>query len=336
MYDRQQGITCVPVCCELSVNVRFGQAARAHARLSRAAHGVPRADVAAPLCIPPILSRRRRKAATGPRSTRSSNPAGRAESNHFLYGNRCGRSSRWVGSLSHQVPRASQVAYERPASHAGRPLESRRGDPPMTTFDIGELAVSRVEERLGAGFQPNVLLPDWNKVAIEPHLSWLVPNYYDPKEDKLVSSLHSWVIRTKHHTILIDTCAGNHKDRPSFPRFHMLNTPYLDRLKAAGVDPAKVDFVLCTHLHIDHVGWNPQRANGRWVPTFPNAKYVFSKVDRDFYDPATGEGGKAGEGPKIWADSIQPVIESGQAMAIDMTHKLGDGLLIEPAPGHTP
>jgi len=206
----------------------------------------------------------------------------------------------------------------------------------MTTFDIGELAVSRAEERLGAGFQPNVLLPDWNKAAIEPHLSWLVPNYYDPKEDKLVSSLHSWVIRTKHHTILIDTCAGNHKDRPSFPRFHMLNTPYLDRLKAAGVDPAKVDFVLCTHLHIDHVGWNTQLDNGRWVPTFPNAKYVFSKVDRDFYDPVTGEGGKAGEGPKIWADSIQPVIESGQAMAIDMTHKLGDGLLIEPAPGHTP
>ena len=142
----------------------------------------------------------------------------------------------------------------------------------MTTFDIGELAVSRVEERLGAGFQPNVLLPDWNKAAIEPHLSWLVPNYYDPKEDKLVSSLHSWVIRTKHHTILIDTCAGNHKDRPSFPRFHMLNTPYLDRLKAARVDPAKVDFVLCTHLHIDHVGWNTQLDNGRWMPTFPNAK----------------------------------------------------------------
>ena len=206
----------------------------------------------------------------------------------------------------------------------------------MTNFTIGDLGVSRVEEVLGPGFQPNVLLPDWNKAAIESHLSWLVPNYYDAVKDRLVSSLHSWVIRTKHHTILIDTCAGNHKERPSMPRFHMLDRPYLANLKAAGVDPAKVDFVLCTHLHIDHVGWNTRLDNGRWVPTFPNAKYVFSKVDRDYFNADGGVGGKSGEGPKIWADSILPVIASGQAMAVDMTHKLGDGLLIEPAPGHSP
>jgi glyoxylase-like metal-dependent hydrolase (beta-lactamase superfamily II) len=206
----------------------------------------------------------------------------------------------------------------------------------MTNFTIGEFSVSRVEEVLGPGFQPNQLLPDWNKAAIAPHLPWLVPNYYDPENDRIISSLHSWVIRTRHHTILIDTCAGNHKDRPSMPRFHMLDRPYLANLKAAGVDPAKVDFVLCTHLHIDHVGWNTRLDNGRWVPTFPNAKYVFSKVDRDYFNGESGAGGKAGDSPKIWADSILPVIESGQAMAVEMTHKLGDGLLIEPAPGHSP
>src|SRR3546814_4707824 len=92
-------------------------------------------------------------------------------------------------------------------------------------------------------------------------------------------SLHIWFIRTDRHTILVDTCVGNHKTR-SRAMWNDLNTPWLDRLSAAGVEPEAVDFVLCTHLHTDHVGWNTRLADGRWVPTFPNAKYLFSKTDR--------------------------------------------------------
>ncbi len=160
----------------------------------------------------------------------------------------------------------------------------------MTTRRIGETSVTRVYESAGPGFPAQHLLPDWDPKVLEEHGTWLSPNYYEAATGKFISSIHSWVIRTKHHTILVDTCCGNGKDRPGFERFHMLNTPYLDRPAAAGVKPEEVDYVLCTHLHVDHVGWNTKLLDGRWVPTFPNAKYVFSKVERNHWDPARNAG----------------------------------------------
>ena len=206
----------------------------------------------------------------------------------------------------------------------------------MTTVSIGDVQVTRVEEVLGPGFDANLLLPDWTPEILNEHGSWLMPNFFHARTGKFISSIHSWVIRTGKHTILVDTCAGNHKHRPASPRFHMLDRPYLDNLRAAGVAPEEVDYVLCTHLHVDHVGWNTRLIDGRWVPTFPNAKYVFSKIDRDYFDPKGGEGGKDPNNALVFDDSVLPVIASGQAMAIDAPHNLGDQLLIEPAPGHTP
>jgi glyoxylase-like metal-dependent hydrolase (beta-lactamase superfamily II) len=206
----------------------------------------------------------------------------------------------------------------------------------VTQLCVGGHLVIRVEEFLGPGFKPDALLPDWSAKAVEPHLPWLVPNYLTPGSDHLISSLHSWVIRTKHHTIVVETCAGNHKPRPNSPRFNMLDMPYLANLAAANINPAEVDYVLCTHLHVDHVGWNTQLNNGRWIPAFPNAKYVFSKTDRDFFDPARGEGGKRGDAANIWNDSLLPILEAKQDLIVDGLHALGDDLLIEPAPGHSP
>jgi glyoxylase-like metal-dependent hydrolase (beta-lactamase superfamily II) len=206
----------------------------------------------------------------------------------------------------------------------------------VTQLRIGEHHVIRVEEVLGPGFRPEELLPDWTAKAIEPHLSWLVPNYLNVAGDQLISSVHSWVIKIKHHTIVVDTCVGNHKPRPNAQRFNMLDKPYLANLVAANIDPAEVDYVLCTHLHVDHVGWNTRLEDGRWVPTFPNAKYVFSKIDRDFFDPARGEAGRLGDRANVWNDSLLPILEAKQDLVIDGFHKLGDSLLIEPVPGHTP
>lgn len=203
-------------------------------------------------------------------------------------------------------------------------------------FKLGEVEILRVEESHGPGFQPNQLLPDWSQDAIAPHKSWLVPAYYDDAKDRLISSVHSWVLKTRHHTIVIDTCAGNHKHRPEQPRFHMLDRPYLANLAAAGIRPDEVDFVLCTHLHVDHVGWNTRLDNGRWVPTFPNARYVFSKTDRDYFDPARSEIGKLERNALVFNDSLLPILEAKQDMVVDGVHELGDGLTIEPAPGHSP
>jgi len=205
----------------------------------------------------------------------------------------------------------------------------------MTTIRLGETTVARVYELMGPGFPANRLLPDWDPEILKEHGGWLSPNYYEAATGSFISSIHSWVIRTKHHTILVDTCCGNAKNRPGFDRFHMLDTAYLDRLRAAGVEPEQVDYVLCTHLHVDHVGWNTKLLDGRWVPTFPNAKYVFSKVERDHWDPARNPDLTPAQAA-IFQDSVLPVIASGQAQVVEMTDQIGDGLLIEPAPGHAP
>lgn len=205
----------------------------------------------------------------------------------------------------------------------------------MTTSRIGETTVTRVYEQMGPGFPAARMLPGWDPAVLEEHGHWLSPNYYEAASGKFISSIHSWVIRTKHHTILVDTCCGNGKDRPGFERFHMLDTPYLDRLRAAGVAPEEVDFVMCTHLHVDHVGWNTRLLDGRWVPTFPNARYVFSRVEADHWDPAKNTALTPAQAA-IFQDSVLPVIAAGQAMVIGMTDQIGDGLLVEPAPGHAP
>ncbi len=200
-------------------------------------------------------------------------------------------------------------------------------------FQVGDVSVTRVTEQHGPGFAPEFLYPDWDPAMLRDRRAELLPDLFSEAEGKFISSIHTWVVRTRHHTILVDSCAGNDKHRPSLPRFNQLQLPFLDRLAAAGVAPEGVDFVLCTHLHADHCGWNTRLVDGRWVPTFPNARYVFSKAEHDYWSgPAGREGFHAG----VFADSVLPVIESGQAMMIDGAGAVGDGLLLHPTPGHSP
>jgi glyoxylase-like metal-dependent hydrolase (beta-lactamase superfamily II) len=208
----------------------------------------------------------------------------------------------------------------------------------VATWSIGEVSVTRVEEQLGfASFPPEQYLDGFERAVLERHLSWLVPDHYSPEHNRLVSSVHSWLIRTPRHTILLDCCAGNHKQRPGFARFHQLDTPYLARLRAAGAAPEDIDIVLCTHLHSDHVGWNTMLRDGRWVPTFPNARYLFSRTENEIGDPRGNPKAAADlQRCSAYHDSVLPVIEAGQAVLLDGVHAIDDAMLIEPAPGHTP
>src|SRR5690606_36847774 len=128
----------------------------------------------------------------------------------------------------------------------------------------------------------------------------------DASEENLRLSVHTWVARIGGRTILIDTGIGNHKDRPFGAIFHQLDTPFLQRLALVGVSPEDVDLVLNTHLHVDHVGWNTRLQEGRWVPTFPNARYVLPTVEREFYDTDAGASRTI-----VFEDSVLPVIEAG-------------------------
>ncbi|PXW25761.1 MBL fold metallo-hydrolase [Paraburkholderia caballeronis] len=208
----------------------------------------------------------------------------------------------------------------------------------MQTWLIGTTTVTRIEEQIGPNDTPaGSFLPALDRERFAQHFPWMVPTHYDPVNDKLITSNHSWLIRTGTHTILLDSCAGNHKERPWLPRFHQLDVPFLERLRAAGSSPDDIDIVLCTHLHTDHVGWNTQLVDGRWVPTFPNAKYLFSRIENEHWDSSIGERRTQNPGRvAVYDDSVLPVIQSGQAVLLDGAHAIDDKLLVEPAPGHTP
>ena len=161
------------------------------------------------------------------------------------------------------------------------------------------------------------------------------PRFVDPASGRPIFSFHSYLMRTPAGTLLVDTCVGNHKDRPLIPQWHRREGPYLQRLAAAGVDPAQVDFVCCTHLHADHFGWNTQLVNGRWVPTFPNARHLFADTEVAYWEAfhRAEPGNIFRQG---WEDSIQPLLDAGLVDRVRSDHEITTGIRLRPAPGHTP
>jgi glyoxylase-like metal-dependent hydrolase (beta-lactamase superfamily II) len=201
---------------------------------------------------------------------------------------------------------------------------------------VGAVRVTRVEEMMGPGFPAAQFFPEFDAETFRAHEHWLAPRYYEPASGKLVASIHSWLVQTDKHTILIDTCSGNHKPRPGMPRFDMLDSPWLDRLAAAGVRPEDIDIVMCTHLHVDHVGWNTQLRDGRWVPTFPNARYLMSRTDHAHWEAAAKNPQTPAFERNTYNDSVLPVIEAGKAVLVDDGHACDDCLTVRAADGHTP
>jgi glyoxylase-like metal-dependent hydrolase (beta-lactamase superfamily II) len=204
----------------------------------------------------------------------------------------------------------------------------------MDHFRIGELEVSRVEEFI-THFDAPMFYPDLRPEVLHANAGWLRP-FFDIAGNQFPCVFQSFVVRYRRATILIDTCIGNDKERPDFPTAHRLNTPYLDRLKTAGCTPEDVDFVLCTHMHVDHVGWNTRLENGRWVPTFRNAKYVFSRDEYARYDPENRTPDAPPPFLDIYEDSVLPVIQAGQALLVEGEYAVNELLTVVPAPGHTP
>ena len=202
-------------------------------------------------------------------------------------------------------------------------------------FRLGELEIHRAIESEVPIFDTFTFFPDATREVVEANKDWLMPRYIDPETIEVILCIQSYVIKTSHHTILVDTCVGNNKSRPARPSWHMQNAPFIEELASVGVHPEEVDFVLCTHLHVDHVGWNTKLLDGRWVPTFPNAKYIFSRNEFELW-AARYEKGETVPVPLVYEDSVLPIVEAGQAIIVEDTHQIDDGMWLEPAPGHTP
>ncbi|MGC4251668.1 MAG: MBL fold metallo-hydrolase, partial [Sphingobium sp.] len=153
----------------------------------------------------------------------------------------------------------------------------------MQTIRLGDMTIDRIVET-DVALPMSALFPAIESADLAKLSQWYWDDdlSLDVAEAGCGLSMHSYLLRIAGKIVLIDTCNGNHKDRP-MPFMHRLNTPWLDRLRAHGVEPEDVDLVMCTHLHVDHVGWNTRLEGDRWVPTFPNARYVLGKRDLDFF-----------------------------------------------------
>lgn len=203
------------------------------------------------------------------------------------------------------------------------------------TLSLGDISISRVVEMEGPLMEPQMLLPDATAEGMAKHKHWLAPQFV-AENGNLIISIQTYVVKTRHHTVLVDTCVGNHKPRSLFPDWSMLDGPYLQDLGALGVSPEQVDYVLCTHLHLDHVGWNTKLEDGRWVPTFPNAKYLFAKKEWEFWKSEYERGAENAADDGSIADSVIPIVEAGKAVLVDGDHAIDDEMHLSPSPGHTP
>ncbi len=207
-------------------------------------------------------------------------------------------------------------------------------------WEVGHVKITRVIELERGGFPPGFLFDglteDWVK-----SIGWLHPNYADP-DGTLRISIHAYVVESQGRRIIVDTCIGNDKPR-SMENWNKMNTPFLERLAEAGFTPEQIDFVLCTHLHLDHVGWNTRWNAKKWVPTFPNARYIFGRLEWEHWsNESRGKGNMEVPQPLYEdldvaiRDSVLPVVEAGLHDLVETDHRLTEEVSLFPTPGHTP
>ena len=202
----------------------------------------------------------------------------------------------------------------------------------MTPIRLGDVEIIRVVEIPRSTYATSDMLPTSDADVIARHRRGWLGAFYDASTGDLGSRIQSYVVRTPDETVLIDTCVGNDKAREN-PLWNKRQGTWLDDLRAAGVAPEEVDYVLCTHMHVDHVGWNTRWVDGAWVPTFPRATYVFVGPEWEFWKHES-EGGRDHDG--CIDDSVVPIVRAGRAKLVDAASSVGTYLRFEPTPGHTP
>ena len=194
---------------------------------------------------------------------------------------------------------------------------------------IGDVEVIQLTEvECGAIIQSGMPAATAEKLQT---MDWLRPHYME--NGKFKAWVQSFLIKTKDFTILVDTCNGNEKKRTDVPEWNNLRTAFLDKLKEH-VQLENIDYVLCTHLHMDHVGWNTTLVDGKWEPTFPNAKYLFAKKEFEYWQSQPEK--EIADDHAGFADSVLPVVQANQALLVEADHKLCDEISFMPTPGHTP
>ncbi len=201
-------------------------------------------------------------------------------------------------------------------------------------WQIGSIKITKLEEVFYPEFPG--LLPNVTPELVK-QVKWLSPHFVSPA-GHLSLSIHTLIVETPEAKLVVDTCIGNDRNVEPYDVMSMMSTTYLDDMRALGYRPEDIDYVLCTHLHFDHVGWNTRLENGRWVPTFPKAKYLMSQRDLDLF-------GSVSEHEKddflqiqrrTYQDALLPILDAGLARPIEGPAKVCEGVCLVPSPGHSP
>ena len=194
-------------------------------------------------------------------------------------------------------------------------------------WTVGEVSITRVVEQ-EVSLALTELLPEATPEALARHRGWLEPHFLNA-DDRITLSIHGLVVECAGRRILVDSCVGGRK----LPRFENFagGRPFLDELAAAGFPPDSFDVVLCTHLHFDHVGWNTRREGGRFVPSFPNARYLFARTEWEHWsrEPANAYTVSLDE-------AVRPVFHAGQVDLVETSFEVAPSVHLESSPGHTP
>jgi glyoxylase-like metal-dependent hydrolase (beta-lactamase superfamily II) len=201
----------------------------------------------------------------------------------------------------------------------------------MHTWKIGDVEITRIVEVNHWQDDITMLLPDATPETVLAY-PWLQPDFATP-DGKMIINFQCFVMRTPEHQIMLDTCIGADRQR-EFDIFTNMQTSFLDDLAHAGFAPDAIDVVLCTHLHFDHVGWNTQLVDGEWVPTFPNARYLFGRKEYEHWKML--EETKGYHDLNHMYDAVRPVVVAGLVDLIEPDHPICPEIELRPTPGHTP
>jgi glyoxylase-like metal-dependent hydrolase (beta-lactamase superfamily II) len=201
----------------------------------------------------------------------------------------------------------------------------------MKTWKVGRVEITRLVEVWKWEDDIWMVLED-SKPAIVHTQPWLLPDHVTP-EGRMFINFQAFVVTAGHRRIMVDTCIGADRER-QFPVFTNMRTTFMQDLASLGIGPMDIDTVLCTHLHFDHVGWNTHLVDGRWVPTFPQARYLFSRKEYDHWLMLRETGGY--HGINHLSDAVDPVIEAGLVDFIPDDHAISEEIRLFPTPGHTP
>ena len=195
----------------------------------------------------------------------------------------------------------------------------------MHKWQVGKVTVTQIVELTTASLGPH-LLPQATPEVLGK-IPWMSP--FTDDDNRLLLSIHTLVLESEGRTVVVDTCIGNNKAR-NYPRWNHMQSDFLDKFSAAGFSTERVDTVLCTHMHVDHVGWNTRLVDGRWLPTFANAQYLYAEDEWAHWRHEEQE-----YGPVI-EDSVQPIFDAGLAVLVKPDHALNDEIRLLSTPGHTP